>query len=162
RTKRRTKQRGSDECGAEHRYRARKKHRFQSDDSRDQPERGAAQSERHVEKNGVGAHGEAPALRRSAPHRLNAEPGIDQRIAEPGERGPGGGYGATGGKPDEREASRFNDHAEQRDLGSAESVGQMTKDQARSNERYRERAKGEPDGSPSSFSGQQGAETDDC
>src|SRR5215470_5904287 len=87
RTKRRTKQRGSDECGAEHRYRARKKHRFQSDDSRDQPERGAAQSERHVEKNGVGAHGEAPALRRSAPHRFNAEPGIDQRIAEPGERG---------------------------------------------------------------------------
>jgi hypothetical protein len=65
-----------------------------------------AETERHIQKDSVSAHGEAAALRRHAAHCFNPEAGIDQRVAEAGERGPGCGQSPTGCGPNQREAGR--------------------------------------------------------
>src|SRR3954466_2774272 len=46
--------------------------------ARDQPQRGAGDAQRQVEAGREGAHGEAAALRRRAPDRLDAEAGVEQ------------------------------------------------------------------------------------
>jgi hypothetical protein len=81
------KQPSGDYGCAEHDDGADKEHRSQPSPTRDQPQRGAAEPKRHVKKDRVGAHCEAPALRRSAAHGFNAEARIDERIADAGERG---------------------------------------------------------------------------
>ena len=55
----------------------------------EEAERRRAEAERHVEKRGVGAHREPAALRRHEADRFNPEPGINERVAEPGQRGSG-------------------------------------------------------------------------
>ena len=81
------KQPGGDPGRAEDDDGAGKEHRAQPLPPGEQPERGAAEPKRHVKKDRVGAHREAPALRRSAAHGFNAKAGIDERITEAGERG---------------------------------------------------------------------------
>ena len=72
------KQPGGDHRRAEHDDGAGKEHRAQSGPPGEQPQRGAAEPKRHVEKDRVGAHGEAAALRRGAAHGFNAQARIDQ------------------------------------------------------------------------------------
>jgi hypothetical protein len=54
---------------------------------------------------------------------FNAEAGINQRIAEASESGSGRRQCAPGRQPDEREAGRLDDYADQRDPGAAELIG---------------------------------------
>src|SRR6266496_5842857 len=71
-----------DHCGAEHDQRADKEHGTEVGNAGDQSERRTGESESHVEKSGVSAHGEASALRRRTAHCFDAKTRIDKRVAE--------------------------------------------------------------------------------
>src|SRR5918911_2547578 len=62
----------------------------------------------HVEKRRVGPDREPPVLRGHKPDGLDAEPGIDQGIAEPRQGSPGKCEREVGRKPDQSEACRFD------------------------------------------------------
>src|SRR2546422_3848402 len=62
-----------DHSGAEHDQRADKKHGTEVSNAGDQSERRTGESESHVEKSGIGAHGEASAVRRSEERRVGKE-----------------------------------------------------------------------------------------
>jgi hypothetical protein len=106
------KQPQRDRRGTERDQRTDEEGRIEAEAAGDQAERRTAEAERHIEKDGVGAHGEAAALRRRAAHGFDAEAGINERIAEAGERGSGRGRSAAGCEPDHRKAGRFDQHAE--------------------------------------------------
>ena len=69
-----------------------------------------------------------------AGHRFHAEPRIDQREAEAGERGAGERHLGTNGQPDQRLADGFDGRADKRDLRSPNLVGQMAEEHPRENE----------------------------
>src|SRR5205085_9074408 len=71
-----------DHGGAKDKDRAREEHGIDARPARDEPEHGAGDPKRQIEKRRVSAHGEALVLRRRAPNRFDAETRIDQRPAE--------------------------------------------------------------------------------
>src|SRR5207249_5698326 len=113
-----------------------------------------AESERHVEKDGVGSHGKAAALRRHATDGLNAEAGVDQRVTEAGECSASRGQSTPRRQPDERQAGRFDQYAHERDPRAAEPVRYVTEDQSSRNQRQSKDTEGEPDRTPSAFGGE--------
>ena len=54
----------------------------------DKAERRTTKANRHIEKDSVGAHGEAAALRWRAADRFNPKTGINERIAKTGRAAP--------------------------------------------------------------------------
>jgi len=125
-----------------------------------QAERWRAEPERHVEEGGIGPHGEPAIFRRHQPDGFDPEAGIDQRIAEPGERRSGQRQRQPGREPDQRETRGFDQHADQRDLGAGKPVPQVAKQKSRRNEGQREDREGEPR-RPSARDEQQRAECGD-
>src|SRR5262245_57673602 len=99
-----------DHGSGEDRDRAGEKHRDESAPSRNEPESGTAESERHVEEHGVSPHREAAVLRRRAADGFSAKARIDQRIAKAGESSAGRAQHTARREPNEREAGRLDKH----------------------------------------------------
>ncbi|MFL4985091.1 MAG: hypothetical protein ACJ8EN_16015, partial [Xanthobacteraceae bacterium] len=56
--------------------------------ARDQTQGSAGEPQRQIETGGVGSHDETTTLRRRLTHRFHATAGVNERVAEPAERGP--------------------------------------------------------------------------
>ena len=74
--------------GTEHDDGTREEHRPNSRNAADEPQRRTGDSERQVEKCGVRAHREPPALRRRTLDGFHAKAGVDERVPEAGECSP--------------------------------------------------------------------------
>src|SRR5215217_745307 len=79
-------------CSDEHDSGAYGEHSVQIGPSGDPAERRAAKAECEIETGGVDTHREAAIFRSDAVHRLNAESGINERVADPGYCSPGRCY----------------------------------------------------------------------
>jgi len=131
---------GEDCTGEEHRTYARP--------PGEQSQHGAAEPKREVEKDGVSAHCQAAALRRAPPHGFDAEARIDEGIAKTGKRRAQGSKRRIGGVPDQRQAGRFDKHAYQGNLSSAQHVRDMAEKQTGRDQGDGKRTEHEPDGIP--------------
>jgi len=77
-----------DNRGAQHDQRADKEHRAQAGPAGDQTQRRVGESQRQVEKSGVSSHGQPAALRWRAVDRFHSKAGVNQWVAEAGDRRP--------------------------------------------------------------------------
>ena len=69
-----------------------------------------AEAKRHIEKRGVGSHGESAALRRRGADGFDAQCRIDQRVTEAGERSSGERENQRRRKPYQRKSGRLDQH----------------------------------------------------
>lgn len=124
----------------------------------DKAERRTTKANRHIEKDSVGAHGEAAALRWRAADRFNPKTGINERIAKTGQRGAHRCGDGSRREPQQRKAKRFNDDRAKRDLGAAKAIRQLPEEETRRDQRAGESRENQSDRAPAALMCEQRAE----